>query len=100
MQRNDSYVTLLEQITGIDLAMGHPDCGNFSRLTTSVGGDRFAELNKNPGDILLFIDLIKKPFSPFTKIFPELGLSKPPIRFKSVVLPQPEGPTITAISPG
>ena len=32
-------------------------------------------------------------------IFPEFGLSKPPIAFNNVVLPHPEGPTIDVNSP-
>ena len=31
--------------------------------------------------------------------FPDVGVSSPPIEFKNVVLPEPEGPTIAVNSP-
>lgn len=40
-----------------DIAMGHPECGNFSTLQTSK---RSAELLKDPGDIPLFVDLVAR----------------------------------------
>jgi len=43
-----------KDIQGIDLVMGHPDCGNYSKMTQNKN------LRGNPGDIPLFVSLIKK----------------------------------------
>lgn len=40
-------------IQGVDLIMGHPECGNFSNLNTN-----HAEDSHDPGDIPLFVDAI------------------------------------------
>lgn len=45
----------LEQIKRIDLAIGHPECGGFSVMNQSR-----KKTENNPGDIPLFVDLIKK----------------------------------------
>jgi site-specific DNA-cytosine methylase len=42
----------------IDLAMGHPDCGNFSLMSNSRGNT--SELNQDPGDIPIFVAGIKR----------------------------------------
>jgi site-specific DNA-cytosine methylase len=44
----------LPEIGEIDLAMGHPECGNFSNLRTNICK------YDDPGDIPLFIDLVKR----------------------------------------
>lgn len=46
----------LEMATGCDLAMGHPECGNFSTLNGSNKSAKSALLD--PGDIPLFVDMI------------------------------------------
>ena len=49
----------LERITGIELAMGHPECGNFSNMSTvarSLGHDH----RMDPSDIPLFVELIAR----------------------------------------
>lgn len=43
---------------GIDLILGHPDCGNYSVLSNSLGNTK--ELSKNPGDIPIFVDIIRR----------------------------------------
>lgn len=47
-----------ENIKGIDLVMGHPDCGNFSQLTSTC--KNYKNLYNDPADIPLFVDIIKK----------------------------------------
>lgn len=44
----------IESLKGIDLAMGHPECGAYSALNTREGSE------KDPGDISLFISMIKE----------------------------------------
>jgi site-specific DNA-cytosine methylase/DNA modification methylase len=41
-------------LTGCDLAMGHPECGNFSQLNPNKASV------SNPSDIPLFVDMIAK----------------------------------------
>lgn len=43
---------------GADLALGHPECGNFSTLCGVNKGH--TKLREEPSDIPLFVDLIKK----------------------------------------
>ena len=47
-----------EECQDLDLVMGHPDCGNYSVLSNSLGCTE--ELSKNPGDIPVFVDIIKR----------------------------------------
>lgn len=44
----------LEQIVGVDLIMGHTECGNYSLL------NKYKSKIKDSGDIPIFIDAIKK----------------------------------------
>ena len=53
LRRNLLTSAELKSIHGIDLVMGHPECGNFSNLNTSK---RRSELKKMAGDIPMFID--------------------------------------------
>lgn len=46
----------LTSVKGIDLAMGHPECGHFSRLNAVNKGA--AEHARDPGDIPLFVELL------------------------------------------
>lgn len=49
----------IEKFFGADLALGHPECGNFSRLSGAnikAGHDR----RLDPADIPLFVDLVAK----------------------------------------
>lgn len=41
-------------LAGIDLAMGHPDCGSYSCLNTRPGSEC------DPGDIPLFVEMVQK----------------------------------------
>lgn len=45
----------VERMTDADIAFGHPECGNFSNLRVK----KTSQLG-NPGDIPLFVDLVKK----------------------------------------
>ena len=50
-----------KELYGIDLAMGHPECGNFSNLScTAQFKKSFAEMNKDCGDIPIFVNLVRK----------------------------------------
>lgn len=52
---------LSDWIGKIDLAMGHPECGNFSQLSATAQFNRtLKEMNNDPGDIPIFVDLVKK----------------------------------------
>jgi len=42
----------------IDLVMGHPDCGNYSVLSNSLGNTD--ESQKEPGDIPIFVDIVRR----------------------------------------
>jgi len=44
------------EVRGIDLAMGHPECGNFSNLQVHDQKEK----RKNPGDIPLFVEMIQR----------------------------------------
>ena len=57
MDERDDF-DLVKECQGIDLIMGHPDCGNYSVLSNSLGCTK--ELSKNPGDIPIFVDIIKR----------------------------------------
>jgi len=51
----------IEKMTGADLAMGHPECGNFSNMTaTAQYVKSLSEFNNDPGDIPIFVDLVKR----------------------------------------
>ncbi len=49
---------VLEDWRGVDLVMGHPECGNFSNLGSSCK-NRLERL-KDPCDIPLFVDIVAK----------------------------------------
>lgn len=51
---NDLTDEELEMMTGADIALGHPDCGNYSIL------NQHKDRVKDPGDIPVFIELIQK----------------------------------------
>lgn len=42
------------RIKGVDLAMGHPECGNFSNLNANKGP------LSDPGDIPLFVEMVRE----------------------------------------
>jgi len=42
----------------VDLIMGHPDCGNYSILSNSLGNTK--ESQEKPGDIPIFVDIIRR----------------------------------------
>lgn len=45
----------------LDLAMGHPECGNYSIMSgTAQFKKSFSEMNKDPGDIPIFVELVKR----------------------------------------
>lgn len=49
----------IDALSGADLALGHPECGNFSRLSwanNKMGYDK----RKDPSDIPLFVDIVGK----------------------------------------
>ena len=49
----------IDKLMGLDLALGHPECGNFSRLSgpnVKAGHDK----RTDPSDIPLFVDLVAK----------------------------------------
>ena len=51
----------MARVTGVDLAMGHPECGSFSQMqgcNNFRGADTAAKKAKNPMDIPLFVELI------------------------------------------
>lgn len=48
----------IERMMGADIALGHPECGRFSRLSGSVT-TRDARA-QDPGDIPLFVELVSK----------------------------------------
>lgn len=50
----------IAELHGLDLAMGHPECGNYSTLSATVMGKSLSEMNKDAGDIPVFVDLIKR----------------------------------------
>jgi site-specific DNA-cytosine methylase len=53
----------VERMSNADIAFGHPECGNFSTMSASVQrkeGETLLEMRNKPGDIPLFVDLIKK----------------------------------------
>lgn len=45
----------VDQMTGADIALGHPECGNFSRL-----GSMNPDKSKDPADIPLFVELVAR----------------------------------------
>lgn len=48
-------------ISGADLAMGHPECGNYSQLNTTNGHrPGYADKVHDPGDIPLFISMVAR----------------------------------------
>lgn len=53
----------IEEATGCDLAMGHPECGNFSSMSHTVrrnDGRSSTEMYYDPGDIPLFVDMVAR----------------------------------------
>jgi DNA (cytosine-5)-methyltransferase 1 len=48
----------IERFMGADLALGHPECGNFSQLS-GANKDRMEKLF-DPADIPLFVDIVAK----------------------------------------
>jgi site-specific DNA-cytosine methylase/DNA modification methylase len=50
----------IESLKGIDLIMGHPECGNYSRLAMATKTSTFAERCAKPSDIPLFAGLVAK----------------------------------------
>lgn len=51
----------IERMTGCDIAFGHPECGNFSQMTGTAQYKRtIQEFNNDPGDIPIFVKLIKR----------------------------------------
>lgn len=49
-----------EAFKNVELAMGHPECGNYSNLVaTSQTAEGLAKKRKDPGDIPIFVDLVK-----------------------------------------
>lgn len=55
---DDLELPEIERMMGADLALGHPECGRFSRLSGSVR-NREARA-QDPGDIPLFVELVGK----------------------------------------
>lgn len=55
---DDLELAEIERLMGADLALGHPECGNFS-LLNGVNKSRAQKL-EDPSDIPLFVDLIAK----------------------------------------
>lgn len=51
----------LARLSSLDLALSHPECGNFSTLSATVQGSRsLQEMQKDAGDIPIFVEAIKK----------------------------------------
>lgn len=53
----------IEAATGCDLAMGHPECGNFSQMSYSVkraDGSTQDDVFKMAGDIPLFVEMVQR----------------------------------------
>jgi len=49
-----------DALMGVDLAMGHPECGNYSVLSGTAQFNRsFEEMNRDPGDIPIFVEMVK-----------------------------------------
>ena len=51
----------VERMTGADIAFGHPECGFYSNLSATAQKNRnVVEMRKDPGDIPIFIELVKQ----------------------------------------
>ena len=50
----------LQKFSGADLAMGHPECGNYSTMSATAQKSRsLSEMNQDPGDIPIFANAVK-----------------------------------------
>jgi DNA (cytosine-5)-methyltransferase 1 len=60
LHENLDHMTMdeIERFMGVELAMGHPECGRYSVLSGSLK-DR-EERSQDPADIPLFVDLVAK----------------------------------------
>jgi DNA (cytosine-5)-methyltransferase 1 len=54
----DMSLDEIQRMMGADLAMGHPECGRYSRLSGSVKNRDLRA--KDPSDIPLFVDLVAR----------------------------------------
>lgn len=50
----------IDGITGVHLALGHPECGQYSNLSSTNNTYWGHDRRKEAGDIPLFVDLIKR----------------------------------------
>jgi len=60
LHENLDHMTMdeIERFMGVELAMGHPECGNFSTL--SAANRNYRERMLDPADIPLFVDIVAR----------------------------------------